>query len=105
MKQGTHSSLTIVTTCQAFFDDGTEPEVCTIKEQSLELLENTTMPKSTVIEIVLSVPIESLYVGPGSSLTTDNLRFSDDWNNIEISDSSIVFLRPSWNITLFQTVT
>lgn len=90
LKQGTQPSLTIVTTCQAFFDDGTEPEVCTIKEQSLELLENTTMPKSTVIEIVLSVPIESLYVGPGSSLTTDNLRFSDDWNNIEISDSAIV---------------
>ena len=76
LRQAPQSSLTIVTPCQAFYDEAGEPQVCTIKERELTLNENRTMPHSTVIEIALAAPLYRLYIGENAIVGTERLRMT-----------------------------
>lgn len=84
------ASVTIVTTCQAFFEEGSEPEVCTVEGNCLTLLENKTMPKNTRIEIVTSKEIQLLEVGENATLTTESLTFSPEHYAANIKGGAIV---------------
>ncbi|MBP5515453.1 MAG: hypothetical protein J6X86_00750 [Bacteroidales bacterium] len=89
INQGSEASLTVVTPCQAFYDDANEPEVCTISHNTLELLENHALPKSTVIEITLEAPIRHLWISEHSNVTTGRLKFAS-YASVDIVDSSTV---------------
>lgn len=75
LNQAEEASLTIVTPCQIFYDDANEPAVCNVEGRTLSLLENKTMPKSTVIEINVTKPIHNLRFDYGASVETGNLQF------------------------------
>ena len=75
LNQAEEASLTIVTPCQIFYDDANEPAVCNVEGRTLSLLENKTMPKSTVIEINVTKPIRNLRFDYGANVETGNLQF------------------------------
>lgn len=88
--QSDQASLTIVTPCQAFYDDANEPEVCTVEGRTLTLLENKALPKSTVIEINLAAPIVNLDIDENSILTTGRLVFSSKNHGVTIGNNAVV---------------
>lgn len=77
IKQDKEASVTIVTPCEAFFDEDSEPELCKIEGHVLTMLENSSMPKNTVIEIVLSHPVRFLNIAKHATVTTEDLTFSE----------------------------
>lgn len=77
IQQGTEASVTIVTPCSSFFDNDSEPEVCKIEGCTLTILENNTMPKNTVLEIMLAKPLLLLEIGEDAGVTTGTLAFNN----------------------------
>ena len=90
LSHNSEASITIVTVCQAFFEEGSEPEVCTVEGHCLTLLENKTMPKSTRIEIITSSPIQLLEVGENAVLTTGDLSFAPKHDHVSIKRGAMV---------------
>lgn len=77
IQHGAEPSITIVTPCASFFDEESEPEVCKIEGCTLIMLENNTMPKSTVIEITLAKPLLLLEIAEDATVTTGTLEFTN----------------------------
>lgn len=69
--------VSIITPCEAYYTEGNEPEVCHCDKEQLDLLGNTSMPRSTIIEISLHNPIKSLTAKDSSHLITGNLLFDN----------------------------
>lgn len=75
LNQANEASLTIVTPCEVFYEEDSEPLVCNVEGQCLSLLENKSMPKSTVIEINVTKPLRKLRIDYGANVETGNLQF------------------------------
>jgi len=90
LSQGEQSSLTVVTICQAFFDDDVEPQICTVEGKQLNLLENSSMPKSTVVEIVVSKPLKYISVEDNAHLETGRLVFAGAVQSVDVHDGATV---------------
>lgn len=90
IKQDKEASVTIVTPCEAFFDEDSEPEVCKIESHTLTMLENNTMPKSTVVEIILTKMPHFIEIGKDATVTTGDLTFPDRQSDLDILEGATV---------------
>ena len=84
-----HASITIVTPCKIFYDEANEPQVCSVEGRELTILENTSMPKSTILEIAVMWPISHLRVNKNALVTTEKLTFAPNCC-IDIEQYSVV---------------
>ena len=90
IKQGDKASIAIVTVCHAFFDNDNEPEVCKIEGNTLTMLENNSMPKSTVVEITLNRPLKALDIAPNAIATTQEISFNEKVHIVTIGEHASV---------------
>ena len=90
IKQDKEASITIVTPCSAFFDENNEPEVCKMESHTLTMLENSTMPKRTVVEIVLAKMPHYIEIGKDATVTTGNLTFDNRQCDVDIQEGATV---------------
>lgn len=96
IKPGAATSISILTPCEAFYDQDNEPEVCRIEGRELTLLPNRDMPRSTTLEINLSRPLRQLDVEEGASVETGCLQFGYRKAYIYI-DSNATVRGTSWH--------
>lgn len=90
IKQDKEASITIVTPCSAFFDENNEPEVCKIEGHTLTMLENNSMPKSTIMELSLTKMPHYFEIGEDASVSTGVLTFPDRQSHMEIHERATV---------------
>ena len=90
IKQGDKASIAIVTVCHAFFDNDNEPEVCKIEGNTLTMLENNSMPQSTVVEITLNRPLKALDIAPNAIVTTQEISFNEKVHIVTIGEHASV---------------
>ncbi len=74
--QAEHSSVSIVTPCQVFYEEAAEPQVCQVDGRKLTILKNSSMPQSTIIEIAVKMPVQELEIYENASVTTEALLFN-----------------------------
>lgn len=89
MACGRENAIAIQTPCEAFFDDDNEPQVCKMEGKNLEILPNTTMPRSTVIEITLK-SLHALIVEKNACVQTGHLRFDGKGAYVRVEDGATV---------------
>lgn len=90
INQGNESSITVVTPCSAYFDEEKEPEVCKIESHTLKMTENTSMPKSTVVELTLTKMPHFIEIGKDATVTTGVLAFTNKQSDVDILDGATV---------------
>lgn len=90
INQAKEASVTIVTPCSAFYDEVNEPEVCKIAGHTLTMLENNSMPKSTIVEIVLTKMPHFIEIGKDATVTTGVLTFPDRQSDVDILEGATV---------------
>lgn len=95
IRHGEQSSVTIVTPCSVFFDEGNEPQISAVKGRELALRSNSQMPKSTVVEITLKHKLHYLCVNKNATVETDDLLFYGKGANVNIFEGATVSGR-SW---------
>lgn len=90
INQANEASVTIVTPCSAYFNNESEPEVCKIENSTLTMLENSTMPKNTTLEITLTKMPHYIEIGEDATVTTGILTFLDRQSDVEIKERATV---------------
>ena len=86
--KGSPTTVVLRTRCAEFFEEGNEPNIIKAKNFGkmsghLWLNENTSMPRSTVVEIHTAQPINNIHLYKGARLTIEQYDF--DSVDLEIS--------------------
>ena len=78
--KGSATTVVISTRCAEFFEEGTEPSIVTVRKPFKKLGEmliekNTSMPRSTIVEIHTSQPINHIKMYKNARLTIEQYDF------------------------------
>ena len=96
MPQGTPTRVVITTPCANYFEEGEEPNLLSVKKYkkydgNYTLLQNQWMPRTTVVEIFTSQPINDITLEKNARLTIAYFDF--DSTNLDITaDSGAVLI-------------
>jgi len=84
-----HAGVTVITPCEMFYEEANEPEVCRLEGRHLTILKNSSMPKSTILEIAVKWPIRILDIEKNAHVTTGALVF-DPYGEVTIDEGAKV---------------
>lgn len=100
--KGSPTTVVLQTRCADFFEEGNEPNIIEAKHLGpvghLWLKENTTMPKSTVVEIHTAQPIKYLKLYKGARLTIKQYDFDSVDLDIDADTGALLVIDTLHNL-------
>ncbi len=100
--KGSPTTVVLQTRCADFFEEGNEPNIIEAKHLGpvghLWLKENTTMPKSTVVEIHTAQPIKYLKLYKGARLTIEQYDFDSVDLDIDADTGALLVIDTLHNL-------
>lgn len=100
--KGSPTTVVLQTRCADFFEEGNEPNIIEAKHLGpvghLWLKENTTMPKSTVVEIHTAQPIKYLKLYKGARLTIEQYDFDSVYLDIDADTGALLVIDTLHNL-------
>ena len=96
--EGTPTRLVVTTPCAEFFEEGKEPTLMEVQKRKradlgwYELKANQWMPRTTVVELFTSQPLERIELKPGARLTVDRWVSDSVHFDFDIDSGAVVVI-------------
>lgn len=96
--EGTPTQLVVTTPCAEFFEEGKEPTLMEVQKRKrseygwYELKANQWMPRTTVVELFTSQPLERIELKPGARLTIQRFDFDSIHLDIDVDSGAVLIV-------------
>ena len=96
--EGTPTRLVVTTPCAEFFEEGMEPTLMEAQKRKrseygwYELKANQWMPRTTVVELFTSQPLERIELKPGARLTIQRFDFDSTHLDIDVDSGAVLIV-------------
>jgi hypothetical protein len=96
--EGTPTRLVVTTPCAEFFEEGMEPTLMEAQKRKrseygwYELKANQWMPRTTVVELFTSQPLERIELKPGARLTIQRFDFDSIHLDIDVDSGAVLIV-------------
>lgn len=96
--EGTPTRLVVTTPCAEFFEEGKEPTLMEVQKRKradlgwYELKANQWMPRTTVVELFTSQPLERIELKPGARLTIQRFDFDSTHLDIDVDSGAVLIV-------------
>lgn len=96
--EGTPTRLVVTTPCAEFFEEGMEPTLMEAQKRKrseygwYELKANQWMPRTTVVELFTSQPLERIELKSGARLTIQRFDFDSTHLDIDVDSGAVLIV-------------